>query len=67
MPLVRSEVGEDASNFNSLPRWAKGKVHFPPLGAYQAKCQSAGRDAVSVRRASQSIANRSGPLGAHIL
>jgi hypothetical protein len=49
------------------PRWAKGKVHFPPIGAYQAKCRSVGRDAVSVRRASQSIANRSGPLGAHIL
>jgi hypothetical protein len=28
--LVRSEGGEDACNFNKLPRWAKGEVHFPP-------------------------------------
>src|SRR6266700_6813662 len=34
--LVRSEGGEDVSNFNNLPRWVKGEVHFPPIGAFQA-------------------------------
>ena len=38
--MVRSEGGEDVSNFNNLPRWAKGEVHFPPIGAFQAQCQS---------------------------
>lgn len=31
-----SEGGEDVSNFNNLPRRAKGEVHFAPIGAFQA-------------------------------
>jgi hypothetical protein len=38
--LVRSEGGEDVSNFNNLPIWAKGEVHFAPIGAFQAQRQS---------------------------
>jgi hypothetical protein len=37
---VRSEGGEDVSNFNNLPRWAKRKVHFAPIGAFQAQRQN---------------------------
>jgi len=40
MPLVRSEGGEDVSNFNNLPRWATGKVHFTPMSAFPAPRQS---------------------------
>jgi hypothetical protein len=32
--MVRSEGGEDISNFNNLPVWAKGQVHFTPIGAF---------------------------------
>jgi hypothetical protein len=35
---VRSEGAEDVSNFNNLPRWAEGEVHFAPVGAFQAEC-----------------------------
>jgi len=35
--VVRSEGGADVCNFNNLPRWAKGEVHFPPIGAFQAQ------------------------------
>jgi hypothetical protein len=38
--VVRSEGGEDVSNFNNLQGWAKGQVHFPPIGAFQAEHQS---------------------------
>lgn len=38
--LVRSEGGEDASNFNNLQRWVNGLVHFPSKGAFQAEHQS---------------------------
>jgi hypothetical protein len=37
--MVRSEGGEDVRNFNNLQRWAKSQVHFPPIGAFQAKHQ----------------------------
>jgi hypothetical protein len=43
LSLVRSEGGEDVSNFNSLRGWAKGQVHFPPIGAFQAERQSSTR------------------------
>jgi hypothetical protein len=39
-PLVRSEGGEDVSNINNLPRWAKRGVHFAPIGAFQAQRQN---------------------------
>jgi hypothetical protein len=35
-----SEGGEDVSNFNNLPIWAKVEVRFPPIGAFQARRQS---------------------------
>jgi hypothetical protein len=38
--MVRSEGGEDFSHFNNSQRWAKGQVHFPPIGAFQAEHQS---------------------------
>jgi len=37
---VRSEGGEDGSNLNNLPRWAKREVHFAPIGAFQAQRQN---------------------------
>ncbi|HWN49546.1 MAG TPA: hypothetical protein VNO18_06905, partial [Xanthobacteraceae bacterium] len=40
MPTVRSEGGEDGSNLNNLPRWAKREVHFAPIGAFQAQRQN---------------------------
>jgi len=51
MPLVRSEGGEDVSNFNNLPRSAKSEVHFPPI--FKPKTKS-GAAPFSVRRASSS-------------
>ena len=38
--MVRSEGGEDGSNLNNLPRWAKREVHFAPIGAFQAQRQN---------------------------
>jgi hypothetical protein len=35
--LVRSEGGEDVSNFNNLPRSAKSEVHFPPISTFHAQ------------------------------
>ena len=34
--MGRAEGGEDGSNINSLPGWAKRKVHVAPIGAFQA-------------------------------
>jgi hypothetical protein len=34
---VRSEGGEDVSNFNNLPRSAKSEVHFPPISTFHAQ------------------------------
>jgi hypothetical protein len=36
-PVVRSEGGEDVSNFKALLRQVNSKVHFPPIGAFQAQ------------------------------
>jgi hypothetical protein len=35
--MVRSEGAEDVCSFNSLPTWAKSRVHFPAIGAFQAQ------------------------------
>lgn len=37
--MVRSEGGEDGSNFNNLPRRAKATVHFRPIGVFAAPRQ----------------------------
>jgi hypothetical protein len=39
-PKRRSEGGEDGSNINNLPRWAKREVHFAPIGAFQVQYRS---------------------------
>ena len=39
--MVRSEGGEDVSNFNNLPGWVKRQVHFAPIGAFQVQAPKA--------------------------